>query len=100
MEKKEDKKMQKRGYCNRPLTDDEVRTIRRLRGKMTQAALAEMFDRTQPSIASIQSRATYCHVPDSNTAVPAGFGHVLLSAVWPLLDDEMRNAITNILRRT
>lgn len=75
--------MLKRGYCDSPLSADEVRAIRALRGKMSQAKVAKLYNRTQASISAIMRGATYRDPePDMEPELPTKFEHITLRELW------------------
>ncbi len=48
----------------RPLNAQDIRNIRRLKGKLSQSELSRIYDRSQPQISMIQNKVTFRWVGD------------------------------------
>ena len=82
--------MNRQGHCDAPLSDEEVRAIRALRGSMSQVEIAKLYNRTQAAISAVMRGATYRHVEDDAISLPAELANVTLGQMWPWFKDHER----------
>ena len=91
--------MQKRGYCESVLTDDQVREIRTLYAAGVKVDdLAKLYDRSYPSIYMVAKRRSYRHVPDDGIKLPDEYREIKLNDLWPALTQNMRMTLLQIMK--